>query len=191
MGKRSAGAFARRKHDLYRTWDPRAVAPLLPHLPAGARFFEPCAGDGDLIELLKAAGLECAGACDIDGPYGYYEKKPGRVERLGTIAHGDATKHDAAGHYYGFDFYITNPPWTRDLLHAIILNLYWQRPTWLLFDADWAHTLQARPYMPLCRRIVSVGRVRWMEGTDNDGKDNAAWHLFAPAGNTDFIGRAA
>ena len=38
-------------------------------------------------------------------------------------------------------------------------------PTWLLFDADWAHTKQAAPYLRHCSHIVSVGRVHWMAGT--------------------------
>jgi hypothetical protein len=66
------------------------------------------------------------------------------------------------------------------------------RPTWLLFDAGWAHTQQAIPFTPYLRTIVSVGRVRWMPDTKQDGKDDAAWHLFgeyrlAPAA---FYGRA-
>src|SRR3984893_1647357 len=60
------------------------------------------------------------------------------------------------------EFFITNPPWTRQLLHPIIVNLKRQKPTWLLFDADWAHTIQAAPYLSFCRKIVSVGRVKWI-----------------------------
>jgi hypothetical protein len=63
-------------------------------------------------------------------------------------------------------------------------------PTWLLFDADWVHTKQSAPFMPYCRKIVSVGRVRWIEGTKMTGKDNVAWHLFtAEEGTTEFYGR--
>ena len=52
------------------------------------------------------------------------------------------------------------------------------RPTWLLFDADWAHTLQARPYLErYCTDIVSVGRVSW-EQNGTSGKDNCAWYKF-------------
>jgi len=52
------------------------------------------------------------------------------------------------------------------------------RPTWLLFDADWAHTKQAIPYLEMCLKIVAVGRVKWIEGSEGPGKDNAAWYLF-------------
>ena len=52
------------------------------------------------------------------------------------------------------------------------------RPTWLLFDADWAHTKQARPYLKYCDKIVSVGRVKWIPDSKMTGKDNCAWYLF-------------
>ena len=29
------------------------------------------------------------------------------------------------------------------------------RPTWLLFDADWMHTKQSQPFLPLLRKIVA------------------------------------
>ena len=74
--------------------------------------------------------------------------------------------------------FITNPPWRRDLLHAIINNLSSQAPTWLLIDADWAHTRQSIPFMQRLRAIVSVGRLKWIPDSPYTGKDNAAWHLF-------------
>jgi hypothetical protein len=91
------------------------------------------------------------------------------------------------------DCFITNPAWRRDVLHPIITNLSARLPTWLLFDADWMHTRQAAPYLPLCRKIVSVGRVKWIPDSPFTGKDNCAWYLFdansdAPAV---FIGREA
>lgn len=174
MGKRST--FARMKNDLYPTTDPRAIPPLLGHLPPAARYCEPCAGGGTLIGLLAAAGLECVMAWDIE---------PGAV----AIWEGDA-RTIVAGNQL-FDFYITNPPWTRELLHAIILNLAAQRPTWLLFDADWMHTKQACSFLPLLRKVVSVGRLKWMPGTRHSGKDNCCWYLFDAngQGETIFIGR--
>ena len=156
------------------------MKPLLPHLPANSRYIEPCAGDGALIKQLARAGHDCVGAFDID---------PQESDCGVPIIKGDATKLEVEKHYYAADLIITNPAWTRAILHPIIFNLYWQLPTWLLFDADWAHTKQARPYMPLCRKIVPVGRVRWIEGSKNDGKDNVAWYFFAPAVPTQFLGR--
>ena len=68
----------------------------------------------------------------------------------------------------------------RDItvLHPLIAHLSAQLPTWLLFDSDWAFTQQSAPFMPWCRCIIAVGRVRWIPGTTMDGYDNAAWYLF-------------
>ena len=173
MGKRSE--FERRPQDAYDT-PLKAVLPLLPHLPAGTRFVEPCAGKGDLVGHLTGKGHICEGAFDIE-------------PRADTVFKRDALTFNAANHYYDFDMFITNPPWTREILHPLILHLFWQRPTWLLFDADWAHTVQAAPYLPLCKKIVSVGRVKWIEGSPHQGKDNCAWHLFHASQKIEFFGR--
>ena len=89
--------------------------------------------------------------------------------------------------------FVTNPPWSRPVLHPIINNLSDQAPTWLLIDADWVHTKQAIPYLPRLQKIVSIGRVKWIPDSPFAGKDNCCWHLFdrsrlgAPA--IHFIGR--
>jgi hypothetical protein len=91
--------------------------------------------------------------------------------------------------------FITNPPWTRNLLHPLIVHLLGQHDTWFLFDADWAHTKQAEPYLPFCHKIVSAGRIKWLEGTENDKghspMDNCAWYLFTDKhsnGDRDSLG---
>lgn len=179
MGKRST--FERRKNDLYETWDPRAVKPLLPFLKPGTRFVEPCAGGGALSNQLMSAGMLCVDQVDI--------------EPLHPVIHrGNALELHWSAHRLNFDCFISNPPWTREILHALIVHLSDQAPTWLLFDADWAHTKQAIAYLPRLRRIVSVGRLKWIPGSPHDAKDNCAWFLFdkpqdnAPAA---FHGRAA
>lgn len=173
MGKRSS--FERVPRDFYPT--PReAVLPLLPHLAPGTRFTEPCAGDGALVRHLESAGHHCELAYDIEG------------ESLGVWP-GDAR----TSLWLGGDAFITNPPWDRKVLHPIILNLSRQAPTWLLFDADWIHTRQSAPYVGFLRKIVSVGRVKWIPDSPFTGKDNCAWHLFNQASDApaQFIGRAA
>ena len=77
-----------------------------------------------------------------------------------------------------YDAIITNPPWTREIMHPMIDRFRYLAPTWLLFDADWMHTKQAAPYMPYCSDIVSVGRLKWISGSKHVGKDNAAWYRF-------------
>jgi hypothetical protein len=64
------------------------------------------------------------------------------------------------------------------VLHQLIIHLSSLAPTWLLFDADWAHTKQAVPYLERCRKIVSVGRVKWIPDSKMTGKDNCAFYLF-------------
>lgn len=160
MSKRST--FKRRKNDAYFT-PYKCVPPLIPHLYPGAQYIEPCAGDGRLIEHLNAHGLACRGALDID-PQG------------DGIAQADALEFEFPA--FGFDYFITNPPWTREILHPLIDKLRQIRPTWLLFDADWAHTKQAKPYLEYCQKIVSIGRVKWIEDSEHFGKDNAAWYCF-------------
>jgi len=87
--------------------------------------------------------------------------------------------------------FITNPPWDRKILHPMIEHFRMQAPTWLLFDADWQHTVQAAQFLKYCSRIVSVGRVSWMEN-GTQGKDNCCWYKFeASACRTLFTGRAA
>jgi hypothetical protein len=145
---------------------------VLPHLEPGSRFFEPCAGEGRLIEHLVNAGHICVGRCDL--------LTDARTWRYLSIESGV--------------IFITNPPWSRPALHNIIVNLSNQAPAWLLLDSDWAHKRQSIPYLPRLQKIVSVGRLKWIEGSPHTSKDNAAWMLFAlprpdERAVTHFIGR--
>lgn len=169
MGKRSD--FPRVEKDYYRTIDPRAVAALAPHLEPESWFAEPCVGGFDLADSLSDIGHVCAYASDIS-------------EGVDALNLSDID-------LYGCDLIITNPPWSRPILHALIDHLSALKPTWLLFDADWAHTLQSKLYMPKCVKIVSVGRLIWIPGTTMSGKDNCAWYLFDAnhMGDTEFVGR--
>lgn len=176
MGKRSD--FQRNARDFYRT--PRlAVLPLLDHLPDEFTYWEPCAGDGALKDIIPG----CRMASDIE---------PMRSD----IRRFDALSSFAAIGTVDVDFIITNPPWSRDkksgyILHRMIAHFSALRPTWLLFDADWVHTKQSTPFMPWLRKIVSVGRVKWIPDSKMTGKDNCAWHLFDQhtSGPTEFVGR--
>jgi hypothetical protein len=155
MGKRSS--FERREADFYPT--PRAaVLPLIPYLRGIRTFAEPCAGDGDLVRHLEEFGLQCFYSGDI---------------RSGQ----DAFQRDDYGEA---DAIITNPPWSRDVLHGLITHFQNIAPTWLLLDADWKETRQAAPFLPYCSDIVAIGRVKWIEGSKFTGKDNACWYKFDP-----------
>jgi hypothetical protein len=153
MGKRSN--FERREADFYPT--PRAaVVPLIPYLRGIRSFAEPCAGDGDLVRHLESFGLRCVSQGDI------------------------RTGHDAlaADCYGAADAIITNPPYTRELMHRLIAHFSRIAPTWLLLESDWAQTKQAAPFMPACSDIVAIGRVKWFEASKHTGKENFAWYRF-------------
>jgi hypothetical protein len=155
VGKRSCSSFERRPADFYPT--PRAaVVPLIPYLRGIRSFAEPCAGDGALVRHLESFGLRCVYAGDI---------------RTGQ----DALTLD---HYGAIDAIITNPPYTRDLMHRLIRHFQRIAPTWLLLESDWASTRQAAPFLPSCSDIVAIGRVKWIEDSKHSGKDNHAWYRF-------------
>jgi hypothetical protein len=60
----------------------------------------------------------------------------------------------------------------------MIMHLAAIRPTWLLIDAGWFHTQQSAAFMEFCRKIISIGRVKWIEGSKHTGKDDCVWALF-------------
>ncbi len=172
MGKRSD--FERRERDAYFT-PLSAVIPLLPHLPEGARFYEPCVGDGALKRHLESHGHVCTGHSDIE---------PMMISsKINAL---ELTEED----FRQSDLIITNPPWDRKILHPMIEHFIKFKPTWLLFDADWMHTKQSTELMKRCSKVVSVGRVKWIEDSKMTGKDNVCWYLFSnEAIGTTFYGR--
>jgi len=170
MGKRSD--FKRKPRDFYPT-PKEAVNPLIEHLPDNFLFAEPCAGNGALIEHLKIKG-KCMWASDIEPQAsGIYKCDYSDVDFI------ELNKAE---------YVITNPAWDRKILHPIIEHFTPIIRTWLLFDSDWMHTKQSIPYMKMCSKIVSVGRIKWFGNMT--GKDNCAWYLFdKKAKNTIFYGR--
>lgn len=161
MGKRSN--YKPHRLDLYPTPE-HAVLPLLPHLPKGSYYAEPCAGDGALIRILQKHGHKCVAAYDV-------EPRHKIVQQADAVFLNKEDMRRA-------NFVITNPPWGRHVVHQIIERSFFWGPTWLLMDADWAHTKQAAPYLPHCKKIVSIGRVKWIEDSKSVGKDNSCWYLF-------------
>lgn len=165
MGKRSN--FERIEKDKYDTVDPRAVPPLIPHLRQ-YQYIEPCAGKGLLIDQLTRNGCECVYACDTD-PDGIGIDQQDALTIIGI-------KHQI----------ITNPPWKRKLLHPLISHFITLGvDVWLLFDAGWAYTEQAAPFMQNCHNIIVVPRLQWIPGSDFSAQDDCAWYLFRSYKNPD------
>lgn len=113
---------------------------------------------------IERHGLRCVGAFDI---------QPDSL----FVRHGDALLDTLPA----CDTIITNPPWTRALLHPMIDRFMRHAPTWLLYDSDWKHTAQGGEVARLlkhCSHIVNVGRVKWIEGSKMTGKDNCCFYKF-------------
>lgn len=154
MGKRSS--FERRDNDFYPT-PAAAVGPLISHLRREriVTFAEPCCGDGTLIRHLESYGLVC--------------------RYRGDRANG----HDALEIENFSETVITNPPWERTDMHRLISHfLRTADVTWLLFDAAWAHTKQSRKLILSCTHILPIGRLKWIPGSRDVGKDDVAWYRF-------------
>lgn len=184
IGKRSS--FDRVPKDLYETIDPRAVAPLLPFLPQKTRYCEPCAGNLALVRQLDKAGHVCYLASDI-------ERRNSEVVISGSTVGFTAIVEDALNLTIPLqraDCIITNPPWSRHILHPMIEHFRKHNKSWLLIDAAWAFTKQSSDYMKYCSKFIAVGRVIWIPGTKVSGKDDAAWYCFEQEPcDTQFIGR--
>lgn len=163
MGKRSE--FERLPKDKYYTWDSRAYQNMDGMWQNIGTFVEPCAGAGNMVYHLSDMGMSCVYACDIE-PEGAgialhsYEMIPGHV-----LARADAI--------------ITNPPWSRGLLHPFIdWCIKSGKPSWLLIDTAWAATRQAKPYLAYCSHIVPTPRLKWIKDSEHAAKDDTSWYRF-------------
>ena len=139
-------------------------------MPPGTIYAEPCAGAGDLVQLLAGVGLECDWGLELE-PQGACLRNrwpigQGNAMRLQRADLGRAT------------MFISNPPWTRPILHALIEHLAAIAPAWFLFDASWPHTQQAAELGAICTDVVSVGRLKWFDGSEHDATDDCAWYRF-------------
>lgn len=159
IGKRSD--FKRVERDFYRTIDKREIGALMPFLDPFTRYSEPTCGVGDIVIQLAEKQMICTHANDIE--WGKDALKLTREELNNP------------------DCIITNPPWDRKILHAMIDHFVSIAPyVWLLFDADWKQTGQSSRLMKdYCTDVVAVGRLIWIPGTKMSGKDNCAWYRFS------------
>ena len=174
MGKRSD--FERLDKDTYSTIDPKAVQVLatwmdsqdayVKWLKNERHYAEPCYGEGVLVQELSNYGFKCGWISDINPHYCL------EYDAL------ELTKY----HLRETNFIVTNPPWTRKILHPMIDHfMSLEKETYLLFDSDWLFTKQAVPYVnKYLSDVISVGRLQWIPDTKMKGKDNCCWYRFVP-----------
>lgn len=164
MGKRSTFENLNDK-DFWPT-PPEAVQPLLKALGTekGITFIEPCAGDRALADVLTEAGHTCLGASDI-------EPASDRVVRCDAL---DIPFPANA-------VLITNPPFKREMLEALLRHWIGQGTVWLLLPTDTLFNLWFAPYAPYVHEIVPIGRVKWIKDSPSVGKENYTWVRFERA----------
>jgi hypothetical protein len=172
MGKREETKKPRQPRDWYGTRDPAAVAALAPFLWSHTRYIEPCAGDGNLIDLLASSGppVTCVAAYDID-PQRADVKQKNCLFLTGADVKGAGC-------------FITNPPYEWSMLQPMLEYLPTLLPTWLLLPADMAFNKRMSDYMKQADKFVAVGRLWWFENEDGKkikGVDNFAWIRFTNA----------
>ena len=176
MGKREEVKFAKKPRDSYFTIDPAAVQALAPYLPYKARYIEPCAGAGHLIDELSKYDKALIKAFDIEPQKPYIIKKSAL----------DLKEKDLDN----AEMFISNPPFTWSVLQPLMDHMISLLPTWLLLPADYMHNIRMAKYMNKCSKVVSVGRLYWEENKVK-GVDNYCWYLFEDCQQafTNFIGR--
>lgn len=193
MGKYSE--FDRETRDYYPT-PIRAVEYLIQHLKKEEnyeleRYIEPCVGDGRLVSHISDVSMVknfsssknsysppvCVYASDIEP----------QVDDLPTTL---VYSHDAVNFNWDHSIdsfnataFVTNPPWlntagSKHLLNSIIKKLSSHLPTWLLLNGNYAWNLKSATCMSMCTDVVPVGRVKWIEDSDNTGKEDCAWFRF-------------
>jgi hypothetical protein len=149
------------------------VLPLIDHLEGEATFLEPCAGNGALIqhlETLTSYYWLCKKAYDID-PQPIPITYPVNIEQRNALS---LTIHDVVD----IDYIITNPPFQWDMLQPLLDHLPDLRPTWLLLPFGYACNKRMAPYMEKCKKLVPIGRVKWIEGSKQTSTDDFGWYLF-------------
>jgi hypothetical protein len=174
MGKRDKNKFKRVDKDFYRTIDPSCVVPPFISAIRGARYAEPCYGEGHLEDLLMDVA-ECVWRSDI---------RP----TVGSSFVVDALKLTKADLRQA-EMIVTNPPYDWSMLKPLLDHLPTLKPIWLLLPADYMFNVRVGPYMKRCSQVIAVGRLFWLENKVK-GVSNMAWYEFVDGfTETIFVGR--
>jgi hypothetical protein len=156
----------RRARDWYATPE-KAVEPLIAHLPEYGTFCEPCAGDGRLSVHIESL------TCDALWPRQQYDIEP----QADGIVKKDALTL-VSEDLFDIDLLITNPPFEWETLQQMLELFPTLKPTWLLLPFGYACNKRMAPYMDICKKVVPIGRVKWIEDSKQSSTDDFAWFLF-------------
>ena len=164
MAKKNS-LFKRKERDFYPTIDPQSAICIADFIK-GKKYYEPCCGDGSLINILSEYA-ECVGSSDL-------EKDASRLDRRDIL---NAT------------LFITNPPYTWRVLEPILFHLPTILPTLLMLPSDMMHNKRMSVHMKRCKSVWSIGRLYWQPNKIK-GLDNYCWYLFQETTTqTTFYGR--
>lgn len=156
----------RRDRDWYGTPE-KAVKSLIAHLPEYGNFCEPCAGDGRLSKHIQSLSH------DALFPKLQYDIEP----QADGIIKKDALSI-VAEDLFEIDLLITNPPFEWSTLQQILELFPTLKPTWLLLPFGYACNKRMAPHMDICKKVVPIGRVKWIEDSKQSSTDDFAWFLF-------------
>lgn len=174
MGKRTD--YEKRARDYY--WTPlEPIKPLVPFL-LGQAYGEPCVGGGHLVKGINHYTFRlpnrprCLWSSDLAPDY----------ERLrqNTPYLTPKTVSGTKLRWYDLrevDILVSNPPFSWNILQALMRVFLSLKPTWLLLPSDMASNQRFSPFMGVCSDIIPVGRVSWMENGQS-GMENYSWYLF-------------
>ena len=135
----------------------RIARRFLPDAARGGAAADPASARG--AHVRRAVLLATARWCAIWNPSGCAASMPATSRPARTRLRSTLTATA--------DAIITNPPYTRELMHALIAHFQRIAPTWLLIDYDWSATKQAAAvHAPLLghRGTPPPEMVRGLEG---------------------------
>jgi hypothetical protein len=138
----------------------------------GVTYVEPCFANGNLSRWLSEFGAREIYRSGL-------EPEVENVDLCDVLSDGQQRWAEFGKKA---DCILTNPPWSRNLLHPMIELFSDVAPTLLLFDANWINTKQARPFQDRLVAVFPAGRHRWFAGQEGDKglapKEDTSWYLF-------------
>lgn len=159
--------YERRDWDHYET-EPWVTEVLLRH-ETFERVWEPAAGKGAIVNVMRKHGVDCYGSDILDYGFGF-----DLADFLLTWSNPD--QRDI----------ITNPPFAEDLAdqfieHALIMTKPFGGRVAMLLRHEFDCASSRKPIFgqqPFAMKIVLLRRPRWIAGTSGSPRHNYAWYLW-------------